>query len=239
LPHRVFNLDEVAQFLHVSRQNVEQLVRDKEIPFERQGNRIVFRKKAIEEWASQRILGLSGSGLSDYHKTTSAKYHDLSESHAILPELIKPAYVDPAVAAKTKASVIRHIVRLADQTGLLIHADDLLKGLIERERMCSTALAGGIALLHPRNHDPYLCEDTFIVLGRTIQPIPFGSPDGRTTDLFFLICSQDDRIHLHVLARLCMLCYHTSLLLDLREGAEAHELHESLLRAEEEIIREL
>ena len=131
------------------------------------------------------------------------------------------------------------MVRLAENTNLLIDSVELLKSLKEREQMCSTALAGGIALLHPRHHDPYLFEDSFVVLGRTVQPIPFGSPDGTTTDLFFLVCCQDERIHLHVLARLCMLCYHTSVLLDLREAKTPAEMLKSLIDAEEDVIKHL
>ena len=63
----------------------------------------------------------------------------------------------------------------------------------------------------------------FIVLARTAQPLPFGSPDGTVTDIFFLMCCQDDRIHLHVLARVCMMCRHTHLLRDLRAQARRTE----------------
>ncbi len=239
MSYRVFNLDELAEYLHVKKSDLEGLVRRKEIPFDQQGGRVVFRQADVDSWASRRILGFTGRDLADYHQTSSAKAHDLSAKHAIIPELVKASYIDPALKAKTKASVIRAMVKLADQTELLNYPDDLLTAIQQREQMCSTALAGGIALLHAKNHEPYLSEDTFIVLGRAVQPVPFGSPDGRTTDIFFLLCTQDDRIHLHLLARLCMMCYHTNLLMDLREAHEAQEMLNVLLAAEEEIIREL
>ena len=44
-------------------------------------------------------------------------------------------------------------------------------------------------------------------MARTTQGIAFGAPDGRLTDLFFLTASQDDRHHLHILARLCRMLY--------------------------------
>ena len=105
--------------------------------------------------------------------------------------------------------------------------------------MGSTALAAGIALLHPSNLQPYMFDDSGIVLGRTIQPTPFGSPDGMTTDLFFLVCCQDDRTHLHVLARLCVLCYQTTMLLDLREAQTAEDMYEVLINAEQEVVKDL
>ena len=239
MPHRTFTVDEVADYLHVSKADIERLVLRKEVPFIRQGSRIHFRQSDVDAWASRRILGLSAKQLTDYHKTASAKRHDLSDQHAIIPELVRPGHIDPALRAKTKSSVIRQMVELADRTELLNHSEDLLTGIEERERLCSTALDGGIALLHTKQHEPYISEDSFIVLGRTLQAIPFGSPDGRTTDLFFLLCTQDDRIHLHVLARLCMMCHHTSLLIALREAVNAEEMMADLVDAESEVIKGL
>jgi nitrogen PTS system EIIA component len=115
----------------------------------------------------------------------------------------------------------------------------LLTSLEARERLCSTALAGGVALLHPRNHEPYMFDDSFIVVGRTVQAVPFGSPDGATTDLFFLVCCQDDQIHLHVLARICMMAHHTSVLLEMREAPDAGAIYHALVASEEEVIRTL
>lgn len=239
MPYRVLNLEEVANYLHIARRDVEELVRLKSIPFERHGERLIFRKKEIDAWASQRILGLSGKRLTAYHKKSSAKAHDLSKKHAIVPELLKPDFIDPALTSKTKSSVLRDMVKLAGRTGLVSDPADLFRSLDERERLGSTALAGGIALLHPKNHEPYMFDDSFITVGRTIQPIPFGSPDGATTDLFFLVCCQDDRIHLHVLARLCMMCHYTSVLLDLRDVSDAQGMFAALTGAEEEIIQQL
>ena len=239
MTYKVFNVNELADYLHVSADSIELLVRRREIPFDRQGDRLVFRQKEIDAWASHRILGLSHSDLSDYHEVSSAKAHDLSAKHAIMPELIQAAYIQPNLRAKTKSSVIRAMVDLANQTELLNYPDDLLAAIQEREQMCSTALAGGIALLHAKNHEPYMSEDTFIVLARAAHPVPFGSPDGRTTDIFFLLCTQDDRIHLHLLARICMMCYHTSMLMDLREATDRDAMLSILIEAENEIIRDL
>ena len=239
MSHRVFNPDEVAEYLHLSRAAIEQLVQRKEIPFSRQGQRLVFRQREIDAWASRRILGFSEKELSAYHKTSSTRAHDLSAKHALLPELVRASHIDPALKAKTKNSVIRTMVKLAEQTDLLNAPEELLEGILEREQMCSTALTGGIALLHTKNHEPYMAEDCFIALGRTLQPIPFGSPDGQTTDIFFLLCAQDDRTHLHILARLCMMCHHTDLLTNLRDCINAHGMLQALYAAEAEIIARL
>jgi mannitol/fructose-specific phosphotransferase system IIA component (Ntr-type) len=78
-----------------------------------------------------------------------------------------------------------------------------------------------------------------MVLGRTIQPIHFGSQDGKPTDLFFLLCCQDDRLHLHTLARLCTMCMETPILDELRTADSGTAMQDIILRTEAEIIRRL
>ncbi len=239
MPHQALSLEQVADFLHLPPADVETLVRRNEIPVERKGGRLVFRRGVIEAWASERLLGLTDPELTRFHETVSAKAHDLSKTHAIIPELMRQAWIDPAVRAKTRSSVVRAMTGLAEATGLCLNPSHLLESLEEREALCSTALGGGLAMLHPRYHEPYLLEDSFIVLGRTVQPVPFGAPDGEKTDVFFLVCCQEDRIHLHVLARLCMLCSRTDLLADLRHAEDAEEMYCKLVAAEHEVVRNL
>lgn len=239
MPYRMFNLAETAEFLHLTEHRVEELARRGEIPCERHGERLVFRHKDLDEWASRQLLGFDDEPLADFHRLSTAKYHDLSHDTAIIPNLIQPDWINPHMRSRTKASVLRDMVELADSTGKLCYRTELLESLVEREKLCSTALAGGLALLHPRNHEPYMFEDSFIVVGKTISQVPFGSPDRSTTDIFFLICCQDDRIHLHVLARLCMMCHQTSLLLEMRDSNDSMELYRILVASEEKIIKSI
>lgn len=211
-------------------------MRRNEIPHEKVGERATFRRIEIDAWASQRLLGMRGEEVQDFHENSTARHHDLSNQHALIPELMKPEYIDHHLAVKTRNAAIRGMVDLANRTSLVIYPEDLLSGVDEREKMGSTALPGGLALMHPPHHDPYMFEDTFIVLGRAPSPIPFGSPDGRLTDLFFLVCSQDDKIHLHLLARLSMMCFHTPLLLDLHEAMDREAMYEVLVASEAEVI---
>lgn len=236
MAYHIFNIDELCTYLHLERPDVELLVRRREIPFEHRGSRLVFQKSDIDAWASQRILGLTRTRLSDYHRATTVKTHNLSEKHAIITELFRQDVIEPAIPAKTKPSVLRRMVDLAEHTGLVADPADLLRSLEERERLCSTALPDGMALLHPRHHEPYMFEDSFIIIGKTAHPVPFGAPDGQMTDIFFLVCCQSDRIHLHVLARICMMCRLTSLLSQIRDAHDSQTFAESVRLSELEVI---
>lgn len=239
MPYRTFNVDEVARYLHLNRADVERLIKEQDIPFERHGDRLVFRKVEIDAWASPRILGLEGRHLAEYHQKTSHDARQIAAHEAILPEMLEPEYINPSLPAKTKASVLREMAALAETTGRVWDRLGLLAGLEAREALCSTGLPGGLALLHTRNPETYLFESPFIVLGRTVQPIPFGAPDGRSTDLFFLLACPDDRFHLHTLARLCLMAQKTELLAQLRQAADAREMHERMLAAEALVLEGL
>jgi excisionase family DNA binding protein len=237
--HRTFGLNEVAHYLHLQLSEVERLVKEQAIPFERHGSRVVFRKLEIDSWASPRILGLEGRRLSEYHQKSSDQVRELVPSAAILPEMIRVDFIDPALQAKTKASVLREMVKVGERTGRLWDSKALLAGLQQREDLCSTGLPGGLALLHTRTAEAYLLESSFIALGRAVQEVPFGAPDGHATDLFFLIACTDDRLHLHLLARLCLLAQKTDVLEQLRGGADAEAMYDALIAAEQAVITSL
>jgi len=236
MPYRTFAIDEVARYLHLSRADLDRLVKDQDIPFERHGERLVFRKVQIDAWASQRILGLEGRRLAEYHQKSSRGAQQIVPQAAIMPEMIQPEFIEPALTAKTKASVLRQMAALAEKTGRLADPRALLEGIEAREELCSTGIPGGLALLHSRNPESYLFETAFLALGRTIQQIPFGAPDGRPTDLFFLIGCPDDRLHLHTLARLCLMAQKTDLLADLRQAPDAEAMCEFILSAERAVL---
>src|ERR1035438_6449029 len=119
MPYRTFGIDEVARYLHLSRADLDRLVKDQDIPFERHGERLVSRKVEIDAWASQRILGLEGRRLAEYHQKSSRGAQQIVAQEAIMPEMIQPEFIAPALAAKTKASVLRQMAAPAEKTGRL------------------------------------------------------------------------------------------------------------------------
>ena len=145
MPHRCLSLDEVSHYLHLARADVELLVKRREIPFEQRGDRCIFRRTAIDAWASQRILGLSEKGLAEYHRRSSDRALRFDQRHAIMGELLRADWIEPQLTSKTKASVLRDMVALADRTGQVADARALLESLREREALCSTGMPGSMA----------------------------------------------------------------------------------------------
>lgn len=236
MPYQLLNVDAVADYLHLTTADIQQRVKDRGIPFEMRGDRVVFRKSDIDAWASQRILHFPRERLANYHEKSTRHARKILPHETILPEMLAAGAIASAMTSKTKSSALRDLVALADKTGQLNDPKTLLTSLEAREELCSTAVPGGFALPHPRSPEPYLFETSFLVVGRPVQEIHFGSPDGEPTHLFFLICCQDDGLHLHTLARLCLIALKTKVLDQLREAPDAQTMRDALIAAEEEIL---
>jgi PTS system nitrogen regulatory IIA component len=236
MPHRTLTLDELADHLHVGRRHVERLLKEGDLPCVMRGGRMIFQRDEIDAWASQRLLRLPGQSLDWYHKKTMEGTRQLFPRAALIPVLLQPEYIDLELPAKTRAGVIRDMVGLAESTGRVFEARELRDSVEAREGLCSTALPGGLALLHARQHQPYRFEGSFIVLGRTIQAIPYGAPDGRASQLFFMVCCQDERIHLHTLARLCLLALKTKVMAELLTIPDAATAYAALVAAETAVL---
>lgn len=236
MSHRTLTPEELAEYLHVSARTIERLVRESDIPKMERGGKLTFRRSEIDAWASQRILGLPELPLESYHRKTMRGTREILVNQALIPALISPDRIALELKSKTRASIIRDMVALADSTGQVYDPRELLTSVEAREALCPTAMPGGVALLHARSYDAYRFESSFIVFGRTIQTVPFGAPDGGPTRLFFLICCQDDRIHLHTLARLCMMAMKTTVLNQLFAATDATAAFDALVAAEQAVL---
>jgi excisionase family DNA binding protein len=236
MPHRAFTLEQLAAYLHISRDAAERLVRETDIPHAQRGGRLLFQRGEIDAWASQRILGMPDKRLDAYHEQSMRGTREIFPDDALIPQLLAPGSIDLALTSKTKASVLRDLVKLGERTGHVLDSKELLGSMQEREALGSTALPGGIALLHARHHAEYRFDTSFLALGRTVQAVPFGAPDGQPTQIFFLIGCEDERIHLHTLARLCLLAVKTKVIDRLFEVETADEAYDVLVTAEQQVL---
>ena len=77
-----------------------------------------------------------------------------------------------------------------------------------RENVLSTGIGNGIAIPHPRDPVATLRAPAVVVFGRSAQGVDFGAADGKPVHLFFLMCSQNIELHLHLMGCLARLLRH-------------------------------
>ena len=239
MPHTILSISQAARHICIPEKQLRHLALQNEIPFIKRGEQYFFEHRELDDWAQQRIMKLELGHLKEHHiNVATERNKNINDDH-LIESLLTVDRIHPEMTAKTKPAIIRDMVNAADETGLLNDKDHLHTELVAREEIGSTAIGDGAALLHNRYFDEYTFEDSFIVLGRTVQPIFFGCQNGGSTDIFFLICCKDDDMHLHILARICLLIHGTGLMQTLREAETAEEMFQMLHSAEEELLRQL
>ena len=229
------DLKSAAARLHMDELELKHFAQREEVPAQKRGDDFFFERRLLDEWAQRRMIGLHPKQLTGEH-THAMTERAKSTGEVRISDLLSIEAIAPAISAKNKGGVLRDMTDLAESTGKVYDKDALFKGLTEREEAASTAVGGGAAFLHVKFHDEYLVSESFLALGRTARPVFFGAPDDEGTDIFFLINCTDRALHLHVLARLCLLAHGTTLLADLRAAPDAAAMLDVLKAAETSLL---
>ena len=227
------NLSQLSRYLHLPEPQVKKLVDRGEIPCRRIGGEAVFSREEVHHWLEQRIGVSDGAELAQVEAALDQSVPvGAVEETVSIAALIPVGAVALPLRAKTRDSVIRSMVSLGIETGLLWDGSAMTEAIKAREELHSTALGNGVALLHSRRPMPSILGDTFIALGIIPGGIPFGGGYNNYTDIFFLICSTDDRVHLRILTRLSRLLALPEFIDRLREQESESALRELIAEAE-------
>lgn len=235
MPDEDFDLVKLADYLHLDLAQVTKLAERGKLPGRRVAGSWRFAPAEIHHWLEERI------GLSDAHelaRVEEALARDRAPSDeptTSIAEMLPPAAIEIPLSSRTRNSVITSMVDVAARTGWLWDPGKMAEAVRSREDMFPTALETGVALLHPRRPLSNVLDRPFLALGLTERGIPFASRRGLLTDVFFLICSTDDRGHLRTLARLSRLLAEPSFLVALRGATSSIEAHEIIAEQERKL----
>jgi mannitol/fructose-specific phosphotransferase system IIA component (Ntr-type) len=93
--------------------------------------------------------------------------------------------------------VIRELLNRIVDAGTLSRDDSVqvLRGILKRERLGTTAIGRGVAIPHCKTAN---VSRPLVAYGRTIEPIEFGSTDGEGVHSIFLVVSRPEDADAHV-----------------------------------------
>lgn len=202
MPYRNMSLEDFARHVGMDAREVRKLADRGKLPGHKVGGEWRFNRAQVTEWLQQEMHTLDETRLIALERSLKDAAASPEATQMIVTSLIGLEGIDIQLPARTKASVIRELVNLAERTGLLYDKEGLREALEAREEMCSTALPNGVALPHPRQPMPYVSAEPLVCVARVPGGIGFGSNQHELTRLFMLVCCHDDRHHLRVLARL-------------------------------------
>jgi PTS system nitrogen regulatory IIA component len=230
-----FDIHTLARYLHLAPQQVAKLADRGKLPGRKVAGGWRFAKADIHHWLETRI-GLSDEGelLEVEDVLQRSAPGPLPEADISIAAMLPREAIAIPLAARTRNSVIDSMVELAAATGWLWDPRAMADAVRSREEMHSTALENGVALLHPRRPMAKILSQPFLALGVTTSGIPFGA-DVPLTDVFFLICSMEDRGHLQVLARLSRILTYAGFLNALHEADNAEAARQLVVETEERL----
>lgn len=116
-------------------------------------------------------------------------------------ELICKEYIIPVFKGRTKKQILEELVDCLAANKPDVNKDELLKALLEREKLGSTGIGDGVAIPHGKLNG---LDDIILLFGKSVDGINFDAIDGKPVTLVFLLVAPADSagLHLKALARL-------------------------------------
>ncbi|MFW6052311.1 MAG: PTS sugar transporter subunit IIA [Desulfosalsimonas sp.] len=136
------------------------------------------------------------------------------------------------LASADKKGVIDELAEpVAKQTG--VDHREIVRVLIERERLGSTGIGEGIAIPHGKISR---LDSLALGFGLSRKGVNFEAIDGKPTYLFFLLLSPDNStgLHLRILARISKLLKEESFRRQLMQAKTAEDVIETLRGVDED-----
>lgn len=184
---------DTARILDVSEKTIYRWIKQQSIPAYRVQDQYRFNRAEVLEWATSRRLNVS----SEICAEPEAAGHFVPS----LSEALEAGGVHYRVSGSDKESALREVVtllRLPEE----VDREFLLRVLLAREALATTAVGDGVAIPHVRNPVVLHIDRPAISLCFLEQPIEYGALDGKPVQVLFTIISPTTRAHLLLLARL-------------------------------------
>lgn len=223
---------QLAEYLQLSQRTIYRLLERGDVPAIKVGGQWRFRKSAVDEWLDVTMHRLDATSLS----ALDADEEVVPAEPLRLAGLVAPENARIEVPAGARDAVVRDFVaqvRFPEP----ISSDLVTERVLERERMCSTATSGGVALLHtPRAGPRVLRAHDLVAIGRVTTPVDFGAFDGSRTDTLVLLLARTERAQLALHAKLTRLCQEPNFLEALRDATDGAAVIDLIRRTEDRLF---
>ena len=149
----------------------------------------------------------------------------------ILEVMPKEAILDDLKAQTKKGILEELVVPLAQSTGK--DHKDLVAVLMDRERLGSTGIGGGIGIPHGKIKD---LESLVLGFGLSRKGVDFEAIDGKPTHIFFILITPENStgLHLKLLARISRILKNDQFKERLQNAADRDEIFDIIKEEDEE-----
>lgn len=149
----------------------------------------------------------------------------------LISDLLTPQSIIPDLKATSKKQALQEI---ASYAALQLHLEDraVLDVLLERERLGSTGVGGGVAIPHGKMVN---LDRLYLLFAKLSAPVAFDAPDGRPVDLMFLLLTPENAggDHLTALAKVSRLLRDEKVCSLLRGSENSEAIYSAVLESEQ------
>lgn len=152
-----------------------------------------------------------------------------------MSEIIEEENIIPDLKAKDKNGVLEELAEAVSNREPSINKRDLVRVLIERERLGSTGIGDGVAIPHGKMNG---IKHPLISFGRSNKGLDFDSMDGQTAYLFFLLVAPENSssVHLQVLAKIAKILKNSAIRKNLMEARTKEDIYQTIIQTDEEVL---
>ena len=148
----------------------------------------------------------------------------------ILDVLLKDAMIDNLKSRNKKGVIEELAIPVSQISG--INREELVRVLMERERLGSTGIGGGIGIPHGKMKK---LESPLLSFGLSRRGVDFESIDNKPAHIFFLLVTPENStgLHLKLLARISRILKNELFKEKLLNAADKDEIY-NIIREEDE-----
>ena len=150
-----------------------------------------------------------------------------------MSEIIEEENIIPDLKAKDKNGVLEELAEVISNREPSVNKRDLVRVLVERQRLVSTGIGDGVAIPHGKLNG---IKHPLISFGRSNKGLDFDSMDGQTAYLFFLLVAPENSssVHLQVLAKIAKILKNGTFRKKLMESRTREEIYQTIIQTDEE-----
>ncbi len=190
----ILTLQEVADYLKIVPKTVSRMIQRNEIPCMKVAGQWRFKKSVIDMWLNAKMHFSE--------ELQFAQLMDVPNTVMQLSRLIRDPYILFDLHSTGVEDTLRELTLPLQEQGLVSERTSLVRQLLAREAMVTTAFGQGTAFPHLREVKEVPSGFPPIIMGISRKGIPFGNLHGGLTHMFFLLLAPNETMHLRMLSRL-------------------------------------
>ncbi len=220
----LLTLNEVARYLKVADKTVMRMLRRGAIPAVKVAGQWRFVRAALDEWLMSGMRGL--------HPATLATLREPEQALYPLSRLVTDGCILTGMRARSKRGLFAQLTAPLARSGVVTDAPMLVRQMLARERMVSTAIGNGLALPHARA--PAAAPGRYgLTIGIVPEGMTFAAPDRRPVTTFVLVCADSVPRHLALMAQAALALRDAAVRRGVREARQPRDVLAALIRHEQ------